>query len=98
MATWTSYMYGSAASRAKQDFTQKYADEKVRTDATRKAEQRLAAKNGMRLSPDGDSKFRTTPGEKFTPRQASEMYPGQEMTIACFATPSYMGADGKRYT
>lgn len=87
MNTWTSYMYGSSASRSKEVFSQKYADKAIRTGATVQAENRLAKKLGMALPPSDEAEFRVKAGEKFEAKQASDVYQGQEMTIACFATP-----------
>ncbi|NCP76982.1 hypothetical protein GW830_02470 [bacterium] len=89
METWSSYMYGSSESRSKQAYTQKYADEKVRTKATVHAEERLAKTLNITLSPERDEKFRIGKDDVFTPIQASAIpeYAGQEMTIACFSTP-----------
>ncbi len=57
METWTSYMYGSSESRAKQAYTQEYADKKVRTKATTRAEARLATELGIPAS-SNESVFR----------------------------------------
>ncbi|MDD2892140.1 MAG: hypothetical protein PHQ95_04190 [Candidatus Gracilibacteria bacterium] len=85
--TWSSYMYGSSESRSKQAYTQKYADEKVRTKATIHAEERLAKALKITLPSKGEEVFRIGKDEKFIPVQASVLFPNQEMTIACFSTP-----------
>lgn len=60
----------------------------MRTASVLASESRLAKQNGITgVTPE--SKFQS---EKYSPKQLSSIYAGQEMTVACFATPL---ADGK---
>lgn len=86
MSTWTSYMYGSSESRAKQAYSQEYADKKVRTKATIASEARLAKQLGI-LVPVQEAGLKVGAREKYIPIQASGLFPGQSMTIASFTTP-----------
>lgn len=86
MSTWTSYMYGSSESRAKQAYSQEYADKKVRTKATIASEARLAKQLGISASAK-EAELKVGTREKYTPMQASGLFPGQGMTIASFTTP-----------
>lgn len=86
ISTWTSYMYGSKESRAKQAYTQEYADKKVRTKPTISAEARLAKQLKISASAN-EVELKLGKNGKYVPVQASALFLGQEMTIASFATP-----------
>lgn len=84
--SWNSYMYGHTASKAGTVFTQGYIDKRIRTNSVISAEKRLAQKNGINLS-TSESEFKVAPRQRQTPVQASSLFPEQEMTISCLATP-----------
>lgn len=80
-------MYGSAASRAKQEYTQKYVDRSVRTKKTINAENKFAKTLGLPDSKEGA--LRMEADEKYQASQASDIegLKDKRMTIACIATP-----------
>jgi len=86
VASFPTHMYGSKESRAKQEFTQKYVDAHVRKVDTVRAEERLAKQSGIQNAAP-ESALKLNPAEKYTTTTTAEMFPGQEMTIACFSTP-----------
>lgn len=85
--SWTTYMYGTSDSRAKQKYTQKYIDKHVRTPDVIRAEQRLAKSLGITTKID-EKLLKNDSKKQYIHQQASDIYPGQAMTLSCFATPS----------
>jgi uncharacterized membrane protein YgaE (UPF0421/DUF939 family) len=57
MSTWTSYMYGSAASRKRQAYTQEYATKHVRKIETINAEKEYAKKELKMTLADREEEF-----------------------------------------
>lgn len=84
--TWTTYMYGSRASRNLDNPSQAGAD-KMRTPDVLRAEERLAKAAGITSSGIAESDFRVNAKEKHTPVQVSNVYPDQAITVSVFATP-----------
>lgn len=87
VASFPTHMYGSASGRSKQEYTQAYVDARVRKSDTIRAEVALAKQSGIsHATPEASLKM--NPKEKYVAINTADMFPGQEMTIACFATPS----------
>lgn len=87
VASFTTYMYGSANSREKQEYTQQFVDAKVRQANTLRAEEKIAAKYGIKAGMP-ESVFKIGSGEKFASTTTDTIFPEQEMTVSCFSTPN----------
>jgi hypothetical protein len=86
---WNTYTYGTKNYRKVESANQSQYNA-MRTPAVLSAESGLATKANITGSTP-ESEFKT---EKYSPKQLSSIYAGQEMTVACFATPL---ADGKTW-
>lgn len=84
--SFVTHMYGSKASRSRQEYTQQYVDARIRTSDVVRAETRLAASIGITKAADEKS-FRIGPKEKYVSATTASLFPGQEMTVSCFSTP-----------
>lgn len=81
------YTYGASKYRAVESANQSQYNA-MRTGAVLSAESRLARQSGITsVTPEAEFK-----SDRYSPKQLSSIYAGQEMTVACFATPL---ADGK---
>jgi|GEM_PF-3582125 len=84
------YTYGASKYRKVESANQSQYNA-MRTPAVLSAESRLATKAGI-TSSTPESEFKA---QKYSPKQLSSIYVGQEMTVACFATPAVKDASGK---
>lgn len=86
VASFPTHMYGSASGRSRQEYTQAYVDARVRKSDTIRAEEKLARQSGISHAAS-EASLKMNPNEKYVATTTADMFPGQEMTIACFATP-----------
>ncbi len=84
-STWTSYMYGTKETKSVDSPTQD-AVNKIRNAKVLRAEQEIAKKTGIDTQVSEDL-FTIEKGKQYTAKQASEIFPWQEMTLSVFASP-----------
>jgi hypothetical protein len=78
------YTYGNADSRGRVSPDQKWVDSMRRADVLAAEKRLLDAVGITQVQPE--SAFKS---DKYTPKQASALYPDQEMTLMVAATPTY---------